>query len=189
VSGPIPIVIAVVIGVAATAWTIWVWRWKADSADHRLARWYHHYLRVQGWPYTNGAAAVPMMAGWAYLIAVSLLIGEVAPNLAADLTWIAALIGFPLFVLTIWALVRPMAWMQPAWLVEARRREKAGLPSNVPTPPEGDRPVMSRRALQLTVAGYVLFGVAWWYFELPMQYLLFGLAAGLPVLLATRIKR
>jgi hypothetical protein len=188
-SGWLPIVIATAVGIAATAWTIWVWRWNAERADHRLARWYHHYYRVQGWPYNNAAAVMPVVAGWAWLIAIALLVGALAPGIAEDLTWVAGLIGFALFILTWWVLIRPAYWMQPAWLVEARRREKAGLPSNVPVPPEGDRPVMSPNAFALTIVGYVVFAAAWWYLGLPLQYLLFGLAAGIPILLATRVKK
>ena len=188
-SGPLPILIALAIGMGATVWTIWVWRWKADRADHRLARWYHHYYRIQGWPFTNSAAMVPIAGAWALLFFAALSVGELAPELAEDLTWVASLVGFVLFILMFWALLRPASWMQPAWLVEARRREKAGLPSNVPTPPEGDRPVMSRRAFGLTLAGYALFAAVWWTLNLPLHYLLFGLAAGVPILLATRIKK
>lgn len=182
-------VMAFAVGLAAAAWTIWAWRWQADRADHRLARWYHHNYRLADWPYKNGAALAPVAVGWAFLIGVAHLLGGVAPRLGESLTWVGVLLGFPLLVLTFWALLRPASWMQPPWLVEARRREEAGLPSNVPTPPEGNRPVMTRRALALTIVGYAFFAAAWWYFGLPLQHLLFGLAAGIPILLATRIKK
>lgn len=188
-TGPLPVIIGFAVGVAATAWTIWAWRWKADRADHRLARWYHHYYRLAGWPYTNAAATVPVMGAWGYLVAISVLVTELAPGVAADITWVAWVIGSVLVVMSGWALFRPAVWMEPSWLREARWRDKAGLPSNVPVPPEGDRPVMSRRAFSLTIAGYVVFAAVWWYLELPMQYLLLGFAAGIPILLATRVKK
>lgn len=188
-SGWLPVLIALAVGIGATAWTVSAWRWKADSGDHRLARWYHHSERFQSWPFNNGAAIAPIVAAWGFLFAGALSVGELDSRLADELAWLAALIGLPLFILTAWALIRPPSWMQPAWLAEARCRQKAGLPSNVPVPPEGDRPVMSRRAFGLTIAGLVLFAAAWLYFELPVQHLLLGFAAGVPVLIATRIKK
>ena len=181
--------IAVGLGLAATAWTVWVWRWRADRGDHRLARWYHHHYRFQGWPFRSGAAASPVVAAWAFLFGIALVVGELAPEHAPALTGLGALVGLVLLIWTFWALLRPAAWMEPPWLVEARRREKAGLRSNVPVPPEGDRPVMGRRAFAVSIAAFGLLTAAWLYFELPIQHLLFGLAAGIPVLLATRIRK
>lgn len=187
-NGWLPILIAFGIAMGATAWTVWAWRWKADRGDHRLARMYHHHDRLQGWPYRNGAAMIPIAAGWAWLSGIGLLMNEMAPVLAEDLTWLAMLVGLPLFILTFWSLIRPAAWMLPPWLAEARRREKAGLPPNVPVPPEGDRPVMTRRTLMLSVIGYAVFVIVWWRLELPLHYLLIGLGASIPILMATRIK-
>ena len=79
--------------------------------------------------------------------------------------------------------------MQPPWLAEAMRRRKAGLPSNVPVPPEGDRPVVGRQAYKLKIVALVALSAVWLVLDLPIQHLLIGLGAGLPVLFATRVKR
>lgn len=171
----------------ATAWCVWVWRWKADSGDHRLARFYHHYLRFQRWPHRNSVAFMPLLAAWGYLFGIAIVLAELYGDSLAP--WPFFVVGFALFLLMLVALIRPPGWLYPPWFREARRREKAGLPSNVPVPPEGRRPVMTRRAYWLSVVGLVIFAGAWLYFGLPVGSLLIGLAVGVPVLLATRIKK
>jgi hypothetical protein len=136
-----------------------------------------------------GAAVIPIATGWAILFGISLTVTELAPRLAGSLAWLAMLAGAVLLVLSVWAAIRPAAWMLPPWLREAERREKAGMVSNVSLPPEGDRPVMSRRALALNIVGLGAFAVAWWYLDLPLHYLLIGLGFALPVLAVTRIKK
>jgi hypothetical protein len=182
-----PSMVALTVAALLTWYTVWTWRWKADRGDHRLAQWYWHGHQLQGWPYRNGAAVVPIFAGFAYLIGFGTLVVLFVER-PERLAWLAYAIGIGLFVLMFWALIRPPSWMQPPWLAEAIRREKAGLPSNVPAPPEGKQPVMSRRQFRWTVMGLTAFAVAWVALGLPIQYLLLGLGAGIPILVATRVR-
>jgi hypothetical protein len=188
-SGPFPILAALVVAAVTIWWTVTAWTWKADDGNHRLARWYHHSYRIQRRAARMGAAVIPIASGWAILFGISATVTELAPRVAESLSWLAMLAGAPLLVLSLWAAIRPARWMLPPWLGEAERRETAGLTSNVPLPPEGDRPVMSRRALALNAIGLGALAVVCWYLDVPMYYLLIGIGFALPILAATRLKK
>ena len=87
-----PIVAAYAVAGGATAWTLWTWRWKADSGEHPLARWYHHHFLNQGWPYTSGAAIVPVVAAWGFLVGTALLVDLLLPA-GSDYSTLAFAVG------------------------------------------------------------------------------------------------
>jgi len=144
---------------------------RAGFSRENFNSWYHHTYRPLGWPLRNAVFAwIPfglvLMLGAAIAVMLPILPSPQATDRAQALMWLvaASVVLVPTLVLlavSFVALVRPPKWLKPAWLREDEKRLDAGLPSLVPIPPEGDRPVISRRDVTLVYAmsGALLLGV------------------------------
>ena len=132
-----------------TAAGVLYWRMDRLFRFNHWRRVYHHNLRampdarwVWGCMLPLGVALLLMSLG--VLISALALPEELSGPLAA--VWLlTALTALGALVVV---LVRRRS-MQPSWMREEIRRERAGLPSGVPLPPEGDRQVVSRRVKRL----------------------------------------
>lgn len=176
-----------VLGAGSIAmWRYW-YAWDAESGQDRRARMYWWQYRFMGWPFRNALpSALPMGVGF-LSAGVAILLRDLGgpgwmTSGLAGVTLVAMLLGA-------WTLIRPPRFLQPPWLLAAKTRAERGLPSAIPKPPEGARPVMTLRAFVLSAIGFTVFAVGWLALGLPASALLIGLAIGLPAILATRIRR
>jgi hypothetical protein len=83
-----------------------------------------------------------------------------------------------------WWLIRPPAWMKPAWL----RAEEQAIRQGLPVPDRRDRPY-SPRAYALNWLGLIVLAAAWLAFGLPVGALLIGVSTGIALLVANRPTR
>lgn len=134
----------VAFSVVVTVAGILYWRMDRLFRFNHWRRVYHHNMRTL--PDACWAWGCMLPFGVALLLlAVSGLISVLAlpdplEGIVSGVWLLTALAAIGTFVVL---LVRRRS-IQPPWMREEIRRERAGLPSNVPLPPEGDRQVVSR---------------------------------------------
>lgn len=139
------------LGVSIVASSAGVVYWRMDRL-FRFNHWrrvYHHNMRTL--PDARWAWGCMLPFGVALLLlAVGALISVLAlPDPLEGIVsgvWLICVLAA--LVTLVVKLVRSRS-LQPPWMREEIQRERAGLPSNVPLPPEGDRQVVSRRVKRL----------------------------------------
>lgn len=175
---------------------------RRGISQYGLERWYHHQYRLLSTPWKNGPL-VMIPAGLLCVIgSIGYLLVPLVPDVktldrsaTAILVAVVTLVGlvgllgamFGLFAISIAAMFRPPRWLKPTWLLEEEKRLSQGLPSLVPLPPEGDRPVTTQFGVRLLwIAAIVVplgvFSLGW------PPALLLGLSFALSWLAAARIR-
>ena len=131
-------------------------RFGAWPPRRRRAKWYHTVRRNPDLPrhLRHGMTGlVPLGIGFA-------LLGAVVPLISRNVFLALALLGVALLVMLLGPVVTPARWLEPAWMREEERREREGLRSTLPTPPEGRRLVVSPRQYWAMWVALVAFAVA-----------------------------
>jgi len=139
----------VLFSVALTAAGVMYWRMDRLFRFHHWRRVYHHNMRtlpdarwVWGCMLPIGVAVLFLALGG--LLSVLALPDPLGGLL--DVLWL--LVGLTALGALVVLVVRRRS-IQPGWMRDEMRRARAGLPSGVPLPPEGDRQVVSRRVKRL----------------------------------------
>jgi hypothetical protein len=139
------------LGVSVVVTAAGVLHWRMDRL-FRFNHWrrvYHHNMRTLADARWAWGCMLPFGIAL-LLLAVGGLISVLALpdplNGVVSSVWLLTVLAA--LVTLVVMLVRRRS-LQPAWMREEIRRERAGLASNVPLPPEGDRQVVSQRVKRL----------------------------------------